>query len=97
MNGKTAFGVLLIAAGALAVLRILGVTIGPLFGFLFPIILLGLGYVGLKNGKTVIGGIMLAIGVIMLLAKLSGIIFFLLAIGAILWGVSMFKSNKKVY
>lgn len=96
MNGKTAIGVLLIAAGALVVLRFIGISLGPILSFLFPLILIGLGYVGLKNGKTWIGTIMLGIGVIMLIGKLSGIIFLALAIGAIWLGISMFR-NKRVY
>jgi len=98
MNGKTAIGVVLVFLGAWMVLKMFGVSLGPVFGFLFPLILIGLGYVGMKNDKKMIGGIMVAIGVIILLGKLSGVIFLLLAIGAIVFGISLLKQrNKNVY
>ncbi len=94
MNGKTAIGVVLVFLGAWMVLKMFGISLGPIFGFLFPLILIGLGYVGIKNGKNMIGGIMLAIGIIILLGKLSGIIFFLLAIGAVALGISLLRRSK---
>lgn len=94
MNGKTAIGVVLVFLGAWMVLKMFGISLGPIFGFLFPLILIGLGYVGIKNGKNMIGGIMLAIGIIILLGKLSGVIFFLLAIGAVVLGVSLLRRSK---
>lgn len=94
LNGKTALGVILVALGVLVVLRIFGITFGPIFGFLFPIILIGLGYVGLKNGKNWIGIIMIAVGAIMLLVKLSGVFFLILAIAAILVGISMIRGRS---
>jgi predicted membrane protein len=95
LNGKTALGVILVIIGGLIVLRIFGFTLGPIFGYLFPIILLGLGYVGLKNGKNWIGIILIAVGAIMLLAKLSGVIFLILAIAAIIFGISILKGRRK--
>ena len=98
MNTKTALGVILVALGVLVALKIFGITFGPIFGFLFPIILIGLGYVGLKNGKNWIGFIMIAVGVIMLLVRLSGVFFLILAIAAIAAGISMIKGrSKKVF
>ncbi len=94
MNGKTAIGVVLVFLGAWMVLKMFGISLGPIFGFLFPLILIGLGYVGIKNGKNMIGGIMLAIGIIILLGKLSGVIFFLLAIGAVVLGISLLRRSK---
>lgn len=98
LNTKTALGVILVALGVLVALKIFGITFGPIFGFLFPIILIGLGYVGLKNGKNWIGFIMIAVGVIMLLVRLSGVFFLILAIAAIAAGISMIKGrSKKVF
>lgn len=97
MNGKTVLGVLLIIAGALAVLNFFDISLGGIFGFLLPFILIGLGIVGWSNNKKVIGGILIAIGGVMLLGELGGIIMLLLAIGLIIFGVSLFKGNRKSY
>ena len=61
-----------------------------------PFILIGLGAIGIKNNSKVIGGILVAIGGFMLIGKLAGIFALLLAIGLIFWGVSMFKSRRRV-
>jgi hypothetical protein len=95
LNGKTALGVVLVAFGVLIALKLFGITFGPIFGFLFPFILIGLGYVGLKNGKNWIGIIMIAVGAIMLLVKLSGVLFLVLAIAAIAVGVSMIRGRSR--
>lgn len=97
MNGKTALGVLLIVAGALAVLNFFDINFGWIFGLLLPFILIGFGIVGWKNNKKVIGSLLIAIGGVMLLGKLGGIIMLLLAIGLIVFGVSMFKSSRRSY
>lgn len=98
MNGKTALGALLVLMGGWIVLKIIGVSLGPIIGFLFPFILMGLGYIGIKNDSKLIGGAMFAIGLIMLLGKLSGLFLFLGAIGLVVLGVSMFRgNNRRVY
>jgi len=93
MNNKSVLSILLIIAGGWILLKLLGVTLGPIVGFLFslllPLILIGLGFVGMKNGKTLIGGIMLAVGALMLLGKVLHALFPLLVIGLIVWGVYM--------
>lgn len=94
LNGKTALGIVLIVVGASIVLKFLGFTLGPIFGYLFPIILIGLGYIGLRNGKNWIGVILIAIGAILLLGKLSSLIFLVLAIAAIVIGVTMIRGRK---
>lgn len=97
MNGKTALGVLLIIAGGLAVLNFFDISLGWIFSLLLPFILIGFGIVGWSNNKKVIGSILIAVGGVMLLGKLGGIIMLLLAIGLIVFGVSMFKGNRKSY
>ncbi|WP_408646063.1 LiaF transmembrane domain-containing protein [Thermobacillus composti] len=95
LNSKTALGVILVIIGGMIVLRFFGFTLGPIFGWLFPIMLLGLGYVGLRNGKHWIGTILIAVGAIMLLGKLSGLLFLILAIAAIVIGISMIKGKSR--
>ncbi|BBH24710.1 hypothetical protein Back11_60550 [Paenibacillus baekrokdamisoli] len=96
MNGKSALGALLVVVGGLMVMNFLGIHLGWLIGLVMPFIFIGLGAIGLKNNSKVIGGILVAVGAIMLLGKLAGIIALLLAIGLILWGVSMFKGQRRV-
>ncbi|MBD2867857.1 LiaF transmembrane domain-containing protein [Paenibacillus arenilitoris] len=95
MNGKSALGVLLVVVGGIAVLNFIGVNFGAILGFLLPFILLGFGILGWTNGKKWIGGILIAIGAMILFGKLGGIIILLLAIGLIVAGVSLFKKNKR--
>ncbi|MGO4543660.1 hypothetical protein AB4Z29_02500 [Paenibacillus sp. 2TAB23] len=95
MNGKSALGVLLIIVGSIAVLNFVGVHFGAILGFLLPFILVGFGVVGWMNNKKWIGGILIAIGGMMLLGKLGGVIVLLLAIGLIVGGVSLFKKDKR--
>jgi predicted membrane protein len=97
MNNKTVLGLMFVLVGVWIALKIVGISLGPIIGFLFPIILMGLGYIGIKNGSKLIGGILFAVGLIILLGKLSGLIFFALAIGLIVWGISMFRRNKRGY
>ncbi|XEC95596.1 hypothetical protein AB6A23_03215 [Paenibacillus tarimensis] len=94
MNGRTALGVLLTVIGVWIVLHLLGVSLGPVIGFLFPLILIGIGVIGLKNKNKLIGGVFVAVGTILLLIKLSGLIFFLLAIALVVWGIMMLTRKK---
>jgi predicted membrane protein len=96
MNGKSVLGALIVIAGSLMVMKIIGINLGWIISLLMPFILIGLGVVGVKNDKKVIGGILIVVGAFMLIGKLAGIIALLLAIGTILWGVSMFKRRKHV-
>ena len=95
LNGKTALGVILVAFGVLIALKLLGITFGPIFGFLFPFVLLLLGYVGMKNGRYWIGIILIAVGAIWLLIRLSGVFFLILAIAAIAIGISMIRGKSR--
>ena len=95
VNGRTALGVILIAFGVLIALKLFGITFGPIFGYLFPFILLVLGYVGMRNGKHWIGLIMIAVGAFLILIKLSGLLFLILAIVAIAIGVSMIRNKSR--
>nr|WP_236346780.1 hypothetical protein [Paenibacillus plantiphilus] len=81
--------------GGIVVLNFIGVNLGWIIGLLMPFILIGLGVLGLKNDKKIIGGILIVVGAIMLLGKLAGIFTLLLAIGLIVWGVSVFKGARR--
>lgn len=91
MNGKTALAILLIGAGVLILLNKLGWVVGSLFGFLFPILLIVLGVIGIKNKKMILGGILLGFGFLMLMGKLAWILGWLVAIAFIAYGISLLR------
>lgn len=99
MNFKKGNGlaVVLIAIGALMLLGVFGPLLGKLLGLVFPIILIALGYYGVRRGKVLIGWIILVIGVLSLIAKLSWILGPLLGIAIIVFGVSLFKKKRSTY
>ncbi|UUZ90345.1 hypothetical protein LJK87_30980 [Paenibacillus sp. P25] len=65
-----------------------------IMGFLFPLAMIGLGYVGIKNGKSAIGWILILLGGLILIGKLSGVIAILIAIGLIVYGFSLFRKRQ---
>lgn len=70
-------------------------SIGSWFGYLFPLILLALGYYGVKAGNSFFGWIFIIVGAILLIGKLSWIISILVAIAMIGYGVSMLGGKRK--
>lgn len=99
MNRHTGLALLFILFGALILFGRLGMHHGGphLMSFLFPIALVALGWLGIKNGRSMIGWVLLAIGTLALLAKLSGLIAIVLAVGFIIYGVSLLKRNRSSY
>jgi lia operon protein LiaI len=97
MNGKSGFAIVLIALGALLLIGNLGFGLGYLLSYLFPIALIILGYIGIKNGKKVLGWVLLIIGALSLIGKFGSILGFIVAIGIIMYGVSLLKRNPKTY
>ncbi|OAB46315.1 LiaF transmembrane domain-containing protein [Paenibacillus glacialis] len=99
MNLKKGNGlaIVLIAVGALMILGIFGPLMGKLFGLIFPIILIALGYYGVRRGKVLIGWIILAIGILSLIAKLSWLIGPILGIAVLLFGISLLKNKRSNY
>jgi len=96
MNGKTLIGVVSILIGGLLALKFLNIHIGAIFSFLLPFILIGCGFIGLKNGRKTFGTIFLVIGAVMLLGKLGGLLTLILSIALIGAGIYM-VSNKSRY
>lgn len=94
MNGRSALGLLLVAVGGIVVLNVLGIHISGLMRWIMPLVLILLGYVGWSNNKKWLGGILITIGAIMLLGKLSGLLVLFLAIGVIVWGIALFKGDR---
>lgn len=71
--------------------------LSKLMGYLIPVLVMLLGYVGMKNGKTFIGGAMFVIGLIILLGKLSWLISIIFALAIIAFGFSMLKSKPNYH
>lgn len=93
MDGKKGLAILLMALGVLMLLSKTGIIFGNLFssimGILFPLAIVFLGYLGIKNGRGFIGWILIVIGGLILFVKLSWLIGLIIAIGLIAYGWSM--------
>lgn len=96
-NGKTGLALLLIAAGALILLSKIGLPVGNLLHAIFPIVMIVLGWYGIKHGRAAIGWIVLTIGFIILLGMMSGLLAIILPIALILIGWSLLKNRSKAY
>ncbi|MDF9844323.1 MULTISPECIES: hypothetical protein [unclassified Paenibacillus] len=84
----------LIVIGAVMLLGVLPQLIHGIFGILFPVLLVALGYYGIKSGRKIIGWIVLFIGVMALISKLSWIIGPLLGVALVVWGISVLKGRS---
>lgn len=94
MNRNAGFAVLLIVFGGLILMNKFGIHLmGPIMGYLLPIAMIGLGYLGIKNGSK-FGWIIAALGSIILLGKLAGWLVIVFAIGLIVYGVSMLRGSR---
>lgn len=89
--------ILLIGLGILILLGIFGPLLGWLFSLLIPVLMVALGYYGIRRGNTLIGWIILGIGVIWLMGKLSWLIGPILGIILIIYGVSRLKNGRPRY
>jgi hypothetical protein len=95
MNNKAVLPLILIAFGALIIMNKFGIhLLGPIMGYLVPVAMVGLGYLGIRRGSK-LGWIIAGIGGVILLGKLSGWLVILLAIGLILYGLSMLKKSPQ--
>ncbi|AIQ32294.1 MULTISPECIES: LiaF transmembrane domain-containing protein [Paenibacillus] len=86
--------IVLIAIGAVMLLGILPHLIHGIFGILFPVLLVVLGYYGIKSGRKIIGWVVMFIGIMSLLSKLSWIIGPLLGVALVVWGISVLRGKR---
>jgi lia operon protein LiaI len=93
-GGKSALAIILIGCGALILLDKIGWGLGHLMGLIIPLAMLAFGYIGWANGRKWIGGILMFLGAIILLGKISGLIGLIAAITMIWWGVTMLKRRR---
>ncbi|MDF2723772.1 MAG: hypothetical protein K0Q59_3447 [Paenibacillus sp.] len=94
LNGKSGLAIVLIACGLLIIISKLGFGLGHLIGYLFPIVLLGLGYYGIRNGRTFFGWLFLIIGLLGFISKFTWIIAILFAAGCIYYGITILKKKR---
>ncbi|MNE68793.1 hypothetical protein D3C80_1644730 [compost metagenome] len=86
--------IVLIVLGAIMLMGIALPLIHGMFRILFPVLLVALGYYGIKSGRKIIGWVVLFIGVMALISKLSWIIGPLLGIALVVWGISVLKGRR---
>lgn len=94
VTGKNGMALLLICCGGLILASKLGFAVHGLMSILFPAVLAALGYYGIKCGRSVIGWILLVVGTLTLLSKLSGLIALIIAAGFIYYGITLLKNRN---
>ncbi|TXK75125.1 hypothetical protein [Paenibacillus sp. N3.4] len=95
MDRSKGLALVLIAAGLIICIHKLGMH-GHLMGILMPIIMVGLGYVGITNGKK-IGWLIAGVGAFILVCKLSGFLAIAFAICLVVYGIKLLKRRTDFY
>lgn len=93
MDRSKGLALVLITAGILICLHQFGSHI-HFMGFLLPAAMLGLGYVGIKNGKK-IGWFFAGLGGLILTIKLSGFIAIAFAVCLVVYGAHLLKKRNE--
>lgn len=101
VNKGNGLALVLIVLGGLMLLGkftpFFGHFLGLLISYLLPVAMIALGYYGVKRGNTVFGWIVLVLGALILIGKLSWLLGPLLAIGLIVFGIMMLKDRRRTY
>lgn len=99
LNRNSGLALLLIGFGILTLLSGFGFGFGisKILGILIPAVIMFLGYIGIKNGKSIFGWSLFIIGFIILLGKFAGVMGIIVSVGLIIFGVSMLKKGTKAY
>ncbi|CAH0118230.1 MULTISPECIES: hypothetical protein [unclassified Paenibacillus] len=95
-NKNFGIAIAIIGLGVILLLSKFGI-LGGLMGYIIPILMIALGYYGIKQGNKFFGWIILIIGTIALVSKMAWIFGILLAIGLIVFGISMLSDRRKSY
>jgi hypothetical protein len=93
LNKTSGLALVLILIGGLVLFNRLGIHF-HVMGYLVPLAIAALGYVGIRNGKK-IGWFFAILGIVILAAKLSWLFSILFAAALIGFGVSMIKRQTK--
>lgn len=95
MNRNIGFAVILIVLGGLILLDKIGIGLGGLMSWIFPVILLVLGYYLIKNRRGGLGWPLIILGGIILFGKLAGLIGWIIAFILIAYGIHMLKNRRR--
>lgn len=93
-NRPNGFAMILIALGVLILLGKLTPFLGSIFGLVIAVIMIGLGYYGIRRGNAFFGWVILFFGVISLISKLAWLIVPAIGIGLIIYGISSLKGRR---
>ncbi|RUS46147.1 hypothetical protein [Cohnella sp. AR92] len=94
MKKNNGLAVVLIVIGVLLLFGKLGSLFGFILSLLIPVLVIALGVMAWRRGNRFVGGVLGVIGGLMLLGKLSTVLFWIAAIGVILFGLSMIRRNN---
>lgn len=89
------FAIVLIVMGVLILIGKFTPLLGSLFGVIFSLLLIALGYYGIRRGNSFFGWIILFFGIVSLLSKLAWLIVPLLGIGLIVYGISALSNGSR--
>lgn len=93
-NRPNGFAIILIALGVLILLGKLTPFLGSLFGLVISVLMIALGYYGIRRGNAFFGWIVLFFGVISLISKLAWLIVPVLGIGLVVYGISSLRGRR---
>lgn len=93
-NKGNLFAIVLITGGAFILLRKMDIDLDSWFRDLLPLILLALGYYGIKANNSFFGWVFIIIGAIWLISQWFWIIGILMGVAMIGFGVSMFGRSR---
>ncbi|WP_442602971.1 LiaF transmembrane domain-containing protein [Paenibacillus sp. KN14-4R] len=93
-NRNSGLALALIAIGGIILLNKFGFIFGPIMSYVIPVVLIALGYYGIKRGSTM-GWIVATVGVLILLAKLSTIFIIITAVVLVGIGVTMLTGKGR--
>ncbi|MFD1178226.1 hypothetical protein ACFQ3W_18200 [Paenibacillus puldeungensis] len=93
-NRSSGFALILITLGVLILLGKLTPFLGSLFGLIVALVMVGLGYYGIRRGNAFFGWIVLFFGVMALISKLAWLIVPAIGIGLIAYGVSTLRGRR---
>lgn len=91
------FAIVLVVMGVLILIGKFTPILGSLFGVIFSLLLIALGYYGIRRGNSFFGWIILFFGILSLLSKLAWLIVPLLGIGLIVYGISALSNGRRNY
>jgi lia operon protein LiaI len=97
LNRNSGLALLLIGFGILTLFSGFGLGIGKFMGIIIPAVIMFLGYIGIKQGKSIIGWSLFIIGFVILLGKFAGLLGLIISVGLIIFGISLLKKGSKAY